>query len=293
MSIKATTAALSAAAACAVFLSACSGDAAIGLFMPREGEGVELRSLSSPSIGEDYAIYVGLPDSYASGRDSYPLAVMTDGDWDFPSAWAEVRRSMREGEIEEFVLVGIGYGYGEDGRGRDFTPTRSLEWEKANYGGKGGPPSGGADAFLDFLGGELIPFVEDNYRIEPGRSRRCLAGHSLGGLLALYASVKRPDLFSSIVASSPSLYWDSRVAFRFLDGFMSDPAAKARAFVYASIGSQEGFPNDLLLDEWMRRVGSIPGFATDQRYFPDTVHAQVQTLSLPAGFRAAFKKEAP
>jgi predicted alpha/beta superfamily hydrolase len=280
-------------AACAVLVAACSEESLLGLFLPREGDGVEVRSLESSAIGQKYAVYVGLPDSYSSGLGSYPLAIMTDGDWDFSSVWPDVRRSMRNGATDEFILVGLGYGRGEDGRGRDYTPTRSIKWEKEQYGDEGGPISGGADAFLDFLSGELIPFIDANYRVTAGRERRCLAGHSLGGLLALYVSVKRPDIFSSVVASSPSLYWDSRVAFSFLGGFIADPAKKDAAFVYASIGSQEGFPNDVLLDEWMRRAGAIPGFTTDQRYFPDTVHSQVQTVSLPEGLRAAFRKELP
>jgi len=216
---------------------------------------------------------------------------MTDADWDFSSVWADVRRSMRNGKCGEFILVGIGYDRGEDGRGRDYTPTRDIKWEREEYGDDGGLISGGAATFLDFMDKELFPFLKANYRVKAGREGRCLARHSLGGLPALCASVQRPDLFSSIVASSPTITWDSRIAFGFLDAFIADPSVKEDTFVYASIDSQEGFPNDVLLDEWMKRMKSIPSFTTDQRYFPNTVHSQVQTVSLPAGLEASFVKE--
>ena len=87
-------------------------------------------------------------------------------------------------------------------RARDFTPTRVAS----------DASSGGADAFLDFLEQQLIPFIDQTYRTNP--ADRAILGHSHGGLFALYAMQQRPKLFQRVVASSPTIGWDNRKLFQ-------------------------------------------------------------------------------
>lgn len=42
----------------------------------------------------------------------------------------------------------------------------------------------------------VIPFVEKHYKVRKGPDNRALAGHSFGGLHALYTGFQSPDLFS-------------------------------------------------------------------------------------------------
>jgi enterochelin esterase-like enzyme len=42
----------------------------------------------------------------------------------------------------------------------------------------------------------IIPFVEKNYRAEPGNANRALAGLSMGGIQTLYVGMNNTDLFS-------------------------------------------------------------------------------------------------
>ncbi len=69
------------------------------------------------------------------------------------------------------------------------------------------PLAGGADNFLEFLSGELKPYLEENYRTRP---YSILIGHSLGGLFANHALVHRPEVFNAYVSISPSLWWDEQ-----------------------------------------------------------------------------------
>jgi predicted alpha/beta superfamily hydrolase len=79
---------------------------------------------------------------------------------------------------------------------RDLTPTKSPDY---------GPTSGGAANFLKFIKEELIPFVEKNYRTSP---ERLFWSHSIGGLFGLYALLKEPDVFQSMLVSSPYFVYD-------------------------------------------------------------------------------------
>jgi predicted alpha/beta superfamily hydrolase len=111
--------------------------------------------------------------------------------------------------------VGIGYQDEADGvakehnRTRDYTPTEFappddnhfLAASPASYEG-----SGGANAFLDVVENEIIPFIESQYDVD--RDERVLIGNSLSGLAAVHSLLTRPGLFQRYVIVSPSIWWD-------------------------------------------------------------------------------------
>jgi predicted alpha/beta superfamily hydrolase len=74
--------------------------------------------------------------------------------------------------IPSMLVVGIA---STDPRKRthDLTPPSSAEIDN-----RFAPGNGGADAFLSFLAGALIPYVDQAYRTRP---YRLLVGHSLVG----------------------------------------------------------------------------------------------------------------
>ena len=55
----------------------------------------------------------------------------------------------------------------------------------------------GADKFLKYLEEELIPAIEAKYHTQP---YRVIIGHSLGGLLAMYAFSAKPYLFQAYIS---------------------------------------------------------------------------------------------
>ena len=109
-------------------------------------------------------------------------------------------------QIPELIIVAVP----NKDRNRDFTPTHSL----TNQIGKESSSlasSGGGDAFLKFLQEELVPRIDASYRTLP---YRILAGHSLGGLLAIHALLAAPAAFQGILAMDPSLWWDNQIVVR-------------------------------------------------------------------------------
>jgi predicted alpha/beta superfamily hydrolase len=95
------------------------------------------------------------------------------------------------------VLVGLLGLKDTPTRFRDFTPTRTSQ------------DSGGADRYLQFLKTELVPIINEKYRITSERS--ALVGGSMGGLFVIHALLNAPTLFKSYVALDPSLWWDEGV----------------------------------------------------------------------------------
>jgi predicted alpha/beta superfamily hydrolase len=115
--------------------------------------------------------------------------------------WLQVAQA-----VPELIIVGIGYlkptGVETfDEFKRDMIPPVELtpEDEAEDY------PSerGGADNFLAFIKGELIPFIDSNYRTDP--NDRALVGFSWGGYFALYLLFREPGLFARMVSCGPSM----------------------------------------------------------------------------------------
>ena len=107
---------------------------------------------------------------------------------------------------------------------RDLSP-----WEAPPVFGKV-PFSGGAEATLAFVTGELLPRLREEF----GRERElplCLGGYSLAGLFALWAATKS-ELFQGIAAASPSVWFPG-----WLDYAREHPVKAQR--VYLSLGDRE------------------------------------------------------
>ena len=107
---------------------------------------------------------------------------------------------------------------------RDLSP-----WEAPPVFGKV-PFSGGAEATLAFVTGELLPRLRAELAPESGLSL-CLGGYSLAGLFALWAATKT-ELFQGIAAASPSVWFPG-----WLDYVREHPIRAER--VYLSLGDRE------------------------------------------------------
>lgn len=248
---------------------------------PKAGEGVELSSLASTATGTTYSLYVSLPDSYAFGASaSYPLLFLLDGDAYFTEVRARARSQCSSGLMAEAIIVGIGYGSGEDRRNRDYTPT-----DLAGIKTDSGAASGGAAAFLAFVSGELLPWVEAQYRVSSERSLRGIMGHSYGGLFALYALFHASDHFGLFIASSPSIGWDRLTSFSY-PRLWAASGRPTSVSLFASSGAGDGFPTDAVIKAMGDRVAEVSGSVPVMRYYDNTAHANVWRKAFADGMAA-------
>jgi len=169
--------------------------------------GTQVWTVPDPVSGRDYEVFVSLPASYESNTQRrYPVLYVTDADYAFPIIRQIARRVNLEGPvIEEFILIGLSYARGDDGRvsrNRDYTPTPN------------GPSSardivhGQGAAYQTYLKTHAIPFIESRFRADP--ARRVFLGHSYGGLLGAQILFTEPTLFRTYILGSPSFWFDQR-----------------------------------------------------------------------------------
>ena len=171
----------------------------------------------SPSLTGDirhfteHRTIVYLPPGYEKQRNRrYPVLYLQDGQNVFDGETSFIRGQewfvdetaewmIRTGQIEPLIVAAI-YNAG-DARIDEYTPTID---QSLHRGGK-------ADAYLDFLLTEIKPFIDRQFRTRRTAINTGIGGSSLGGLLALYAGLKHPNIFGKIAAMSPSVWWDEEM----------------------------------------------------------------------------------
>src|SRR5690606_34942831 len=183
-----------------------------------------------------YEVRVAVPGSYASSPDkSYPIVVVLDGQWNFTIVSDIVGKLSYDGMMPEAITVGITWG----GEGDDHNQLRSRDFIRPSFPSM--PMSGGAQSFLAALTEELIPFVENQYRVA---DKKVLMGSSLGGLFTSYAMLEKPGFFDGYVAiagsySVDSAYFDEKLAYYAHTRALKDVRS------YLAVGSLDG--NEVLV----------------------------------------------
>lgn len=188
-----------------------------------------------------YHIHVALPEDYNQSRKDYPVVYYTDAFY-WGGIVIETYRLLRSSnDIPPMILVGISYDLNEDNhfalRARDFTPTyipveNLPEWLQPFT-----QLSGGADNFLRFFEKELIPTIEDKYRINS--SERGLMGYSYGGLFNTYVLFKKPHLFQKHLIGAPALFWNDYYVLKEEEKlFKSNQNLSGKVFL--AVGSKDG-----------------------------------------------------
>ena len=135
-----------------------------------------------------YAVY--LPPDYFSSERSYPVLYLLHGGGDDQTGWIQfgevhhiADKAIREGKATPMVIIMPDASTGQRGYFNDITNTWRYE---------------------DFFFEELMPHVEEEFRIKSEKRYRAVAGLSMGGGGSFMYALHRPDLFSSAAPLSAS-----------------------------------------------------------------------------------------
>lgn len=141
--------------------------------------------LSMPSVILDgprkYAVY--LPPDYERSERSYPVLYLLHGAGDDQTGWVQfgevlhiADEAIRNGRATPMVIVMPDANTGQRGYFNDISGNWNYE---------------------DFFFEELIPYVEQKYRIKSQKRYRAIAGLSMGGGGSFMYALHRPEWFSS------------------------------------------------------------------------------------------------
>ncbi len=135
---------------------------------------------------------ISLPPSYSKEtKKSYPLLFLLDGDYLFDPFQGALSYGNYWDDLPEVIIVGI-----KQERERDddcaIDTTTGLPDEKG-------------EDFFEFIGGELMPYIQNKYRVSPFK---IIAGHDLTASFMNFYLYKDAPLFNAYISLSPQLALD-------------------------------------------------------------------------------------
>jgi enterochelin esterase-like enzyme len=150
------------------------------------------------------------------GQNVFDDAPSFAGGWHAHSAVERLART-----VAPPVVIGVDHG----------NEHRISELSPFSFGGR----DAGLETFLYWITSWLLPKLRREHRLTADPRRVVVAGSSMGGLAALYAALRMPDVFGGAIVMSPSL-WIARGA---IFPWVRRHASASRARVYLDAGARE------------------------------------------------------
>lgn len=192
--------------------------------------------MESEQVGDDFEIWVDLPDLPPSELGALPVLIFTDANLPSSRHLNPIVKEMREaGTLPPMILVGISH---HDSflrkRNRDLIQgRREVNGEfisrKKNVGQ--------ATRFYGFIAHELIPRLRKEYAVSENWT---YCGHSLGGSAGLYFMLQSEPVFNNYITTSPSVWLYRRNMLKIAGKFL-DKGGELQGNVFLSAGSLEAF----------------------------------------------------
>ncbi len=178
----------------------------------------------SKLFDQDREVRIYLPKAYNETPVSYPVLYVLDG---------------QRKELEQFAMATTDYMLNF----KTIPPFIVLVIPQIKRGfelnpaipGQNISAIGGADGFLTYLS-DVDSYLKKAYRIAPFN---IIFGHSLGGSLATYALLKRPNLFNAYIIASPNYTFNKGYYYKSIDSLVAANLTLVKSkFIYLTAGDQ-------------------------------------------------------
>ena len=153
----------------------------------------------SKLAGEERDFFVYTPPNYdPRAKQDYPVLYLLHGFSDGANGWSEVGRAnvildnlIADGKAKPMIVV-MPLGYGD----MDVIRRGWGSWQDKDLASRN------LSRFTDILLGEVVPQVEEAYRVKKDRESRAIAGLSMGGAESLLTGLNHLDTFAWVGAFS-------------------------------------------------------------------------------------------
>lgn len=235
----------------------------------------------SPTLDHTFRLRVALPASYSSKETAtYPLIVKLDGQWDFPLAVGAYNCITFDGQMPEAVIVGIDWGDVEGNiheiRARDLMP-EPTSWF---------PDGGHARAFINALATEIIPQLEERFRLN---DERVLIGGSMSAIFATYALLEAPESFTGAIAIAGD-YTATPDVFQQRIKALAGTDALSGKRLYLGVGDLDSVAQSNQDLAATLAKTDLPGFELRFDRLPGFGHSGMNLPGYAAGYQHVFKR---
>ncbi|WP_223549792.1 alpha/beta hydrolase [Aestuariivivens sp. NBU2969] len=150
---------------------------------------VTYETIESSRLGESRQLKIQLPRGYKNNEDkAYPIFIVLDGDYLFEAVAGNVDYYSYWEDMPEAIVVGVNQ--------------LDKRYDDCMYSEQNSLPIETGAAFFEFIGMELLPYIENKYRTV---NFRTVVGHGETANFINYYLLKPQPLFQAYVVVSPEL----------------------------------------------------------------------------------------
>jgi predicted alpha/beta superfamily hydrolase len=235
-----------------------------------------IETFKSDKLGESREITIGLPASYEKNPNKkYPILVLLDGDYLFDPFYGALSYGSYWDDIPEVIIVGISQNKNDE------------RIEDSNYDEADGLPVDKGAKFFEFIGGELLPYIEKKYRIAPFR---IIAGHDTTAGFLNFFLYKEYSIFNAYISLSPELATD-------MEKRIPENLNKIKQPIFYYQSSSDGDVKKLrepiqTMDESIKKI-SNPLLNYKYDLFKGASHYSLVLYSIPSALYQIFESYKP
>lgn len=195
-------------------------------------------------------VFVYTPPGYEAGNQRYPVLYLLHGSGGDEEAWPAMGIAnvildnlINAGRARPMIVV-MPNAYWNEIASLDAGGPRTAPPPPVGSGAG----SGAYEANINDITGDLIPFVEKQFRTLPGRENRALAGLSMGAGITMNVGFRRLDMFASLGMMSSGAFRGGAdspggfaVLYRISPDVFNDPESLNRRLnlFYLSCGAED------------------------------------------------------
>jgi enterochelin esterase-like enzyme len=232
---------------------------------------VRIRPYVSKTTGLSRTVWIYTPPDYDKGKD-YPVLYLLHGAGDIESGWTMIGRANNiiDNAIAEkrakpmVVVMPLGHGIQSFWAGPSKAAPDPVAKAMSSGGGldaiitamMAGDGQGGLSPVTKDLVEDVMPMVEQTYKVSKRADDRAIAGLSMGGGQTINVAFGRPELFRYVVLMSPAA---GASVEKIYPKFVGDPSIANKQFklLWVGVGKDDGLtgPGDKAFVETLTKHG--------------------------------------
>ena len=192
--------------------------------------------LSVPFHKKERFIRVWLPEDYDFNNPNkrFPVIYFSDGqnlvdrylsaygDWELDKS---AHQLLKEG-YQSFIAIGIDCPKNPDERANELNPPFKIDI-------KNGPKNPIGNKYVDYIADILKPMIDELFYTLPDKEHTGVGGSSMGGIMAFYAYIYRPEIFGfSLSFSTPFFFYSKKHLKEIFDKHDINDNKNGKLFLY-------------------------------------------------------------
>jgi len=233
-------------------------------------------SIISNTLGTIREITIGLPLSYDKNpTKKYPLLILLDGEHLFDPFYGALNYGSYWDDLPETIIVAINQNKNNE------------RIDDSSFDNSTGLPSKTAAQFFEFIGGELLPYIDKKYRTA---GFRVIAGHDTTAGFLNFFLYKDSPIFTAYISLSPELAPE-------MENRITDRLSKMKQPVFYYQSSADGDIRQLRepIESLDKNIKSIHNPMIDYKYdkFNNASHYSLVLYSIPSALYQIFDSYKP